>query len=196
MDWYTLSDYLQMLKHLVLDLKATLPTGLKFDHATITSGNGGMNYTAPAGPAAGATGAIAWNFGTVLNPSNGVTADDTITIDYWVTVANLPGNIQGLTLNIPAHIEYTDGPGNNVVKADQTAGISLVEPQLAISKTGPAEVTLQTPATFSIVVQNNGQGTAWQTALTDTLPAEMRAQAPVITGITVGSPSSFWKLVR
>ncbi len=169
-----------------VEAKATLPAGLKFDHAAISKGNNGIAYTGPTGPVAEATGSIAWNFGTVLNPSNNISADDTITIDYWVTVTDIPGSVQGHPLTIPAHLEYTDGSGSLVVKPDQNAGIALVEPELAITKTGPAAVNLATNANFTIAVQNNGLGTAWQTVVTDTLPAEMSNQTPVITAISVG----------
>jgi uncharacterized repeat protein (TIGR01451 family)/fimbrial isopeptide formation D2 family protein len=169
-----------------LVVKATLPAGLKFDHAVISKGNTGISYAEPTGPAAEATGQIAWAFGAVFNPNNGNTTDDTVTIDYWVTVTNLPANVQDHTLTIPAHIEYTDGSGGPVVKPDQTAHVQLVEPQLTIGKTGPAAVALGTNADFTVTVQNNGLGTAWQTVVTDTLPAEMSDQAPVITAITAG----------
>lgn len=174
-----------------VDLKAvaTLPSGLKFDHAVITKGHPGINYSSLTQPAADSTGALTWDFGTVSNPANEEDTDDTITIDYWVTVINTPGNSQGAELLIPANIGYRDGQGNPVPKSNQTAGITLAEPSLQITKSGPGTVALQTPADFTVAVTNNGAATAWQTTVTDTLPLEMRNQTPVITAINVGSPS-------
>jgi uncharacterized repeat protein (TIGR01451 family)/fimbrial isopeptide formation D2 family protein len=170
-----------------LVVKATIPSGLQFDHAEIIKGHSGINYTAPAGPNAGVTN-LSWNFGNVDNPANGNSTDDTITINYWVTVTKDSGNVRGTKLSIPAHLEYYDGNGSFVNQPEQNADITLVEPKLTIDKTGPGIIALNTAAPFTIQVTNTGDSTAWQAVITDTLPVEMRSQTPAFTAsITVGT---------
>jgi uncharacterized repeat protein (TIGR01451 family)/fimbrial isopeptide formation D2 family protein len=169
--------------------RSVLPAGMRFVSAVITKGNVSTTYPMNSSPNAGDTGTISWDFGTVLNPGNGNAADDIITIDYLVLVTNIPGNIQGTVLTIPAHLEYVDGQSASRVLPNQNVAITLAEPNLQLTKTGPVNVQLRTAASFTITVNNTGNSTAWQTVLLDTLPGEMRAQTPTITSIIVGSPA-------
>ncbi len=59
------------------------------------------------------------------------------------------------------------------LRADASHKVTVVKPELAITKTGPAERFLGKTATYDISLTNTGDAPANNTVLTDTLPAGM-----------------------
>ncbi len=54
--------------------------------------------------------------------------------------------------------------------------IRAVKPELAVTKTGPAEVLICEPIRYEVTVQNTGTGPAKNVTFTDTLPAGLKAE--------------------
>jgi uncharacterized repeat protein (TIGR01451 family)/fimbrial isopeptide formation D2 family protein len=170
-------------------LEDALPEGLRFSAAAIMNGNAGITYALAAAPAPGDTGLIAWDFGSIGNPANGNDTDDTITVEYSVIVTDTPSNAAGAELVNAAQMSYVDGQGNPNQTAVESATVTVAEPDLRAGKTGAASIELAGAGTFTVTVANAGASTGWQATLVDVLPDEMRATAPSVTSIEVGTPA-------
>ena len=189
-----------------LKITDTLPAGLAFvDTVSITPvSNGGapeatkpLNYTTPAGantPAAGATGAIAWNFGNVVNAGDNDSANNTLVVVYRARVVDPSGIAVAppdQTLNNSAVLAYQRSDNSVYSPASPSvAAIVARQPQLTLAKAvaSPAADALGNyvrrpgdTASFTLTVTNTGTAPAYNIRLTDTLPAGMRTTAPVLT---------------
>ncbi len=195
-------------------VRDTLPTGMAFVATTsITpASNAGaptptepFNYTTPAGgdtPTAGATGALTWNFGTLVNAGDNA-ANDTLTVVYTARAVataaptGIAANTADQTLNNTATARYTLADTTTHTTSASAAAIAARQPILTLAKavTSPAAQTingvanlfLRRPgdtASFRLTVSNTGTAPAYNIRLTDTLPAGMRVTAPVLTAAT------------
>ena len=169
-------------------IRDTLPANMVFENANIVKGNENVSYNLTIEPEAKATGELTWDFGTIVNPGNGDISDDTIIVEYTAVIQNVEGNVRGTVLTNTASLEYTDGDGNSQNPDAENVEVTVVEPELKMTKTCSDFVEINQPAIFTIAIENIGDSTAWQTKLVDTLPEEMRDTEPVITSIQVGEP--------
>jgi uncharacterized repeat protein (TIGR01451 family)/fimbrial isopeptide formation D2 family protein len=183
---YQLVAHLNEGTNASVQIKNTIPAGMEFVSATITKGHSGISYTLLGSPSPGATGAVTWDFGSILNPSNGNGSDDMITIDMVAVVLDTPGNTDGHVLTNVAHLEYTDGLSIWHSTANQNMDITVIEPNLGINISGPATIALSQPATLTVDIANTGNSTAWQSQFTVTIPPEMRDQAPILQSLKAG----------
>jgi fimbrial isopeptide formation D2 family protein/uncharacterized repeat protein (TIGR01451 family) len=172
----------------------TLPTDVAFVSATITDGNAGISYTLGTVPAATDTGAISWTFGTVVNPANASTADDTIQIDYTVRILNTNANQNDLDRTNRAYLAYDDGIGTGHTTTERELTFKIKEPQLSVSK------AVTTPGTdagdsvvYTITITNdtlaNNASTAYDIVVTDTLESTLEyvSASATTAGIKGGS---------
>ncbi|MEZ4334496.1 MAG: OmpA family protein [Myxococcota bacterium] len=131
------------------------------------------------------SGSGAWtpsNTGTPTNlviedPANGIDipAGEQVVVEIAVVLEDTPTNVHGLSFTNTANYLYNWLDGNLTTQRNGTAGTSaamtIVGPEtVTLTKTGPATMTLGAPATFTLDVQNTGDGAAWNLSLQDRLP--------------------------
>jgi uncharacterized repeat protein (TIGR01451 family)/fimbrial isopeptide formation D2 family protein len=122
------------------------------------------------------------NTGTATNlviedTTNGIDipAGEQVVIELTVTVNdNATTNVAGLLFNNTASYTYNQLDNNPATQqpggGSTTADMRIVEPRLVMSKSGPAQMQLGVPETFTLDVQNTGNSTAWDITITDNLP--------------------------
>lgn len=188
----------------------TLPAGLAF-HDTVSltpATNGGspsptqpFAYTTPTAPAtapaAGATGAIAWQFGTLVNTGDNDTNNDTLTLVYRARVIDPAGiavTPADQTLTNSATVAFTLANSSTHTSAVSSSAIVARQPILALAKAilSPATDALGfrvvrpgDTASYRLTVTNSGTAPAYNLTLTDTLPAGLRGTTPVLTAATL-----------
>ena len=97
-------------------------------------------------------------------------------IDITVEVDDdLVTNYNGLSFTNTANYTYNAIDNNSGTRADGVAGTSgvmtiLGADTMILQKTGPANMRIGLPATFTIDVQNTGDATAWDLTIADVLP--------------------------
>lgn len=155
-----------------------------FNYITTINGVAPAEGAFNAVPVDGATGVITWDIGTVVTLSEDDTSGTpvitpSITIDYYARINNdLVTNVGG-TLQNDVTVNYTNGEtAATEAINDNTALITVTEPNLAISKTATlisaAPITGGDIIEYAITVVNNGDATAYDSNLVDTLPAEVQ----------------------
>jgi len=119
-----------------------------------------------------------------------VPAGDQLIIDVIVVLTNdTTDNTIGKQFSNTASYNYNKVNGDNTTGAFGAPGssspVTIVGPNLTLTKTGPATMSVGTPGTFTLNIQNAGGGSAWNTTITDVLPnvtqpakGGMCAQAP------------------
>ncbi len=137
-----------------------------------------VSMTAVGGP-------YAWtpvNTGTATNlviedTTNGIDipAGQQAVLDITVVLNDSPTNVSGLQFSNTATYTYnqisndpaTQQPGGS----GSTGNLTIVGPDtLTMDKTGPPDMNLGVPGTFTLNVHNAGTGTAWDLTVTDILP--------------------------
>lgn len=189
---------ISLLEGSVSDLVVTdvLPDDVRFESAAVGSGN--LGITSGYGGSPGQAGqTLTFDLMDVVNPSNGNTSDDFITIDITVTVLNEVANIDGAVLTNNASIDFT-GPSGAVSRdydSDAgTAGIqgldaTLVEPDVTISKTAAdTQIPQNDEATFTLLLdhQTASNSDAYDLQIVDTLPAGLT----YVSGSATVAPTS------
>src|SRR5215469_4592817 len=117
------------------------------------------------------------NVGGVLTFSNFpiIPAGQQIVIDLTVVLANNPANTPGTQFFNTAKwqfgrlingIFYQPLPGESGI----TPPMTIVAPNLVVTKAGPGTMSLGQGGQFALNVQNTGSGDAWNVALLDRLP--------------------------
>src|SRR5215467_13955820 len=117
------------------------------------------------------------NVGGVLTFSNFpiIPAGQQIVIDLTVVLANNPANTPGTQFFNTAKwqfgrlingVFYQPLPGESGI----TPPMTIVAPNLVMTKTGPATMALGQWGQFGLDVQNNGSGDAWNVTLLDRFP--------------------------
>lgn len=175
----------------------TLPNGVRFTNALVGVGNMGITHNFTAETQLGQV--LSFDFGDIINPSNGNDLDDFITIDISAIVENVAGNINGAQLGNNADVTFA-GPGgpltidfdaDTVTPGIQPLDLSVVEPDLTITKT--ANLTSLPPGetvTFSVLLDHSVQSSsdAYDVVVVDTLPIGLSyvpgsaSVVPVING--------------
>jgi uncharacterized repeat protein (TIGR01451 family)/fimbrial isopeptide formation D2 family protein len=131
------------------------------------------------------SGSGAWtpvNTGTPTNliiedPANGIDIPigEQAVIEITVRLDDTPTNVRGLDFANTANYTYNrlnDAPATMLPGAPYTAPpMTIVEPDnVTVEKTGPAQMQLAVPGTFTLDVQNIGDSPAYGLTLTDILP--------------------------
>ncbi len=184
---YQLEVHLNEGTSVGVQVKNTIPPGMEFVSATIAKGHDEISYSLLGSPSPGATGQVVWNFGAIVNPSNGDSTDDTVTIYMVAVVKDLLVNNNGHILINQAHMEYIDGQGNPQATAIQHMDVTIIEPQLAVNASGPSTISPGQQPAFTVNIPNIGTGTAWQTSFNILFPPEMRHQAPLVQSLKAGT---------
>lgn len=162
----------------------------------------------------------------IEDPTGGIDipAGDQITIEITVVLENTSGNDAGTSFTNTANytFDFTDDDPTSQLPGSPGSSppMTVVEPLLTMDKSGPAQMVIGTPDTFTLDVANTGGSTAYEVTLTDELPDDanggmcdlapsaLSAQAfdsggtgagPLIEGtdytaIFAGSPTCTWTL--
>ncbi len=91
-----------------------------------------------------------------------VVLEDTVTNQAGVSFTNTASYLYNFNDGDPAS-EQAGAPGTS-------AAMTIVEPDLTLEKSGPGQMTVGTPATFTLNVHNQGGSTAWSPTILDRLP--------------------------
>ena len=130
------------------------------------------------------SGSGAWtpvNTGTLTNlviedPANGIDipAGEQAVIEITVLLLDTSTNVAGLTFTNTAAYTYNqlDGDGTTALPGlpGTTGPMTIVEPELTLEKSGPAQMRLGLPGTFTLNVHNIGDSPAHSLTITDVLP--------------------------
>ncbi len=190
----------------ILENNASFDVSYSFQDIVSINGNLVSGFATPADVEAalaaftaidGASGTVSWNFASVVtaveeDPATSA-VNPRITINYFARVANDVATIAGATLQNAANANYTNGEnaGTEVINAPPLGPFAVVEPDLVVTKTGPATMFPSLVDSFTVTAQNVGTATAWDVTITDQLPdlvpgpGGMCDNAPVITAIDV-----------
>ncbi|HEY6873584.1 MAG TPA: isopeptide-forming domain-containing fimbrial protein [Geobacteraceae bacterium] len=114
-------------------------------------------------------------------------AGSNVEIDLTVVLDNNPTNLAGMQFTNTANMWFNK-PINttNMVDLEAQPGTTLpmaiVEPNLTLTKTGSATtINVDSQVKYTLNVQNTGGSDAWNTTITDNLPAGMSTYSPVPT---------------
>jgi len=104
-----------------------------------------------------------------------VPAGDQLIMDVTVVLANdTTNNTIGKQFTNTANYKYNKASGDNTTGAAGAPGssspVTIVGPNLTLTKTGPSTMGAGTPGTFTLNIQNAGSSSAWNTTITDILP--------------------------
>ncbi len=134
-----------------------------------------------------------------------IPANEQIVVEITVVLEDTPTNVSGLAFANTAWFAWnwfddddtSERPGNAGTTADMTI---VGSDTLAFDKSGPVTMTIGTPETFTLNVQNTGTATAWNLTIVDQLPngvtggtcdlapTSVSAQVFEADGITAVSP--------
>ncbi|MCI0346215.1 MAG: isopeptide-forming domain-containing fimbrial protein, partial [Chloroflexi bacterium] len=121
------------------------------------------------------------NTGTATNlviedPTGGIDipAGEQVTIEITVVLEDTPTNVAGLAFTNTADYTYNrideDDASQLPGFPGTTPPMTIVEPTLTLEKSGPAQMTLATPETFTLDVHNTSATAAWNATIVDRLP--------------------------
>jgi uncharacterized repeat protein (TIGR01451 family) len=134
-----------------------------------------------------------------------IPAGEQVVVEIAVRLANTTANVIGLQFTNTASYLYSRVNGNDASQRPggpgTTAPMTIVGPDvLTLDKSGPAQMSLGAPATFTLDVANPSTGTAWGLTITDRLPntatagmcdaapSQVTAQVFQADGVTAVSP--------
>ncbi|WP_346837319.1 isopeptide-forming domain-containing fimbrial protein [Microbulbifer sp. SAOS-129_SWC] len=103
-----------------------------------------------------------------------IPAGGQVEVQVTVEVLNTANN-QSRTAPFVNHAwyDYDNGvarQGDDASTGGDADPVTIVHPELVVSKTGPASLHVGTPDNFTLDVQNTGEARAWNVTLTDWLP--------------------------
>jgi uncharacterized repeat protein (TIGR01451 family)/fimbrial isopeptide formation D2 family protein len=112
----------------------------------------------------------------IEDPVDGIDipAGEQVVVEITVLLADTSTNVAGLAFTNTASYTYNliddDDASERPGEPGTTGPMTIVEPELTLTKTGPATMTFGTPGTFTLDVQNAGDAPAWNVTLSDLLP--------------------------
>ncbi|HKK04341.1 MAG TPA: isopeptide-forming domain-containing fimbrial protein [Gammaproteobacteria bacterium] len=119
----------------------------------------------------------ATNLELVDNASGGldIPANDQLIVDITVvltddTTNNTPGKSFTNTANYTYDVINDDTGTVTNGAAGASGAVTIVAPNLIMTKSGPANMRLGVAGAFTLDIQNNGGADAWDTVITDVLP--------------------------
>lgn len=155
-------------------------------------------------PDAGATGAVSWNFGTLVNAGDNSGENDTLVIVYRARVKNsIAATPPSVSRTNAATLDYATATGPATQRAD-SATITVLQPALSVAKETvvvPSPVQPGAVVTYRITVTNDGQAPAFGVVVRDVLPEQARdtalaSLAYTIGGTTPGTPPALDESAR
>ena len=162
-------------------IRDALPAGLSVLSAALSTGNTGVTTsTAFAALAAGTTGTLTFNLGTVTNPGNGSTTDDFLNIDITAKVDNVIANQDGAALANTASLDYNTATGAAPTVTTPPVSITVKEPVVQLLKSAnPTAVSLGDEVVFTLTLDHTSASSAdaYNLVVTDTLPAGLSYSA-------------------
>ncbi len=103
-----------------------------------------------------------------------IPAGEQLVIRLRVHLWDTPTNVAGLTFTNTAYYTYNESDGDPATEQTGDPGTSppmtIVEPDLVMTKTGPFSANIGVPETFTLDVYNTGGSPAHFVTLTDVLP--------------------------
>gem|GEM_PF-443391 len=135
----------------------------------------GATFVSATGGGTESGGTVTWNLGTV---NNGASGSVTATVTAPATTGTLTN-----TANIS---------GSNAARVQATESVTVVGPDLKLTKTGPAGVAVNGSITFTLAYRNAGSGSASGVTLVDTIPAGTTVTNP--DGGTESGNTVTWNL--
>jgi uncharacterized repeat protein (TIGR01451 family) len=112
----------------------------------------------------------------IEDPSVGIDipTNEQVVVEITVVLEDTPTNVAGLTFTNTASFLYNriddDDTSQQPGDPDTTEPMTVVEPELTLTKSGPATMTIGTPETFTLDVHNTSSAQAWNLTITDQLP--------------------------
>ena len=168
-------------------LTDTLPAGLGFVSATITSTGAGITTGVLATSQVGQV--VTLDLGAVSNPFDGsIGADDEITIQIIGVVLDDAAAFAGATLTNTAALTVTPAGGTPLNPQTDTATVEVVEPLPTVDKTvSDPSPTVGDTITYTVVVTNDASATApiYNAVVSDPLPFQLSTTG----AITVSDPT-------
>lgn len=185
---YELRLGLQEGTHNNLVLGDLLPTGMVFESVVSADFFGTPGVANPV--VSGQT--LTWNLGAVTNSADGNPANDFLVIVYRARVLNndtLAQTPTTQTLANNASLNYTVG-GVPVLPKTASQSVTVLQPTLVVSKSvapagGDSVIAAGEVISYSVDITNNGTAPAYDTVLTDTLPAGLRQGGVTTTSISL-----------
>lgn len=190
-----------------LRVSDTLPGGMAFADIVSINGDTTAAYTPPSSgagsnfayapisaasvPTAGQTGTLTWSVGDVINDPFGDPSTDTLEIIYRARILPDAGlaQVPSTTLTNIVNMDYDLAAGPAPTRND-SANLTLLQPELSVAKSATAAggdnvLASGEIVTYTIEITNSGGGPAYDTVLTDIIPAGMRNGAATITVLAV-----------
>ncbi|MDX1804466.1 MAG: isopeptide-forming domain-containing fimbrial protein, partial [Alcanivorax sp.] len=99
-----------------------------------------------------------------------IPASGQMQVELTVRLLDDPTNVAGLTFRNTATYNYTNFSADPATLAGTSGDMTVTEPALVMTKNGPGNMSVGTPDTFTLDVQNTGTSKAWNITLTDHLP--------------------------
>ncbi len=166
----------------------TLPAGLRAIGASTVPnfGNSGIStgFIAPTIAADGSS--VTFDFGSIVNPADGVLTNDWISVTVTAVVLDIASNTDGGVLTNSA--TFSNGTSPDVADEED---VELVEPELALTKSMAAGGTGGS-AVITLVIANNGTGPAYNIVLEDVLSHTAWSASSITAGT---APAGFTSAV-
>jgi uncharacterized repeat protein (TIGR01451 family) len=103
-----------------------------------------------------------------------IPAGGQVVLEITVVLADTPTNVAGLTFTNTADYTYNWIDEDDASQLPGSPGTSppmtIVGPEPTLEKTGPAQMTIGMPETFTLDVYNAGDSPAWNLTISDQLP--------------------------
>ncbi len=165
----------------VLTRDVNFDVSVTFEHIASINGSAPGEAAFIAVPADGAANTIVWNIGTVTTTSENDVATNAVNpvirINYYARVNNDLSTNVGNTLANSVVVNYAHGEtGATQSLSGSTPPVTVVEPLLVLAKTVSNITAPGQPPMVSHILEyqvsatNNGNSTAFDTQITDTLP--------------------------
>ncbi len=112
----------------------------------------------------------------IEDPANGIDipAGEQVTVEITVRLQDTATNVPGLTFTNTAAWTYNQLDRNDTTQLDGLPATSppmtIVGPELVFEKSGPAQMRIGVPGTYTLDVHNVGGATAWAVQIEDLLP--------------------------
>ncbi|MEM8653667.1 MAG: isopeptide-forming domain-containing fimbrial protein [Pseudomonadota bacterium] len=166
---YTLTLVLPEVPMDSVIVQDTLPDGLAFVSADFVS-QGAQITGADDVVISNAGQVTTFDFGEVDNAADGTLgAGDQVIVELTAVVVDAAAVVDGASLVNTSTLDVVAAGGIVLDQATDTAAVDVVEPELALEKTGPQAADAGDQITYQIEIENTGTGPAFDVFVADTL---------------------------
>ncbi|WP_186343208.1 beta strand repeat-containing protein, partial [Allochromatium palmeri] len=164
-----------------------LPAALVYAEGFTLSNPGGLTLGSTPPNFTNDSNTLTADFGTVANSTG---SSQNLIVTYKARVANVLGNQKDTILTNRAWLSFKLG-GSAFVTPDKTKSITVGEPHLKLEPNVTPVTGLKKGdiVTYTVIVTNDGDTTAYETALTDLLPTDLFGQFETLS-VTPGAGTS------